>query len=318
MGVISKMELTCTDKGESQNPYGVTVQGDGVYSDHTADFGTRNAFFIEDSTLVGCSHSVSSFCDGFIVFRHNTVRKADSHTDLHGPGYNYCHYNPDEKTAGGGMELYDNQFVESQGNWVINARAGQGHIYTRNRFDSDDYRILLYWDSGANRNGNNCGTDPGETCGRCYTIGCQGCCQAQEKTYIWDNDGQVIEYSGSADDCLIENTTYFLRAPTVAQDGFDWTPFTHPHPLTAGSPSADAGIGGDAGVDGAAGADGGKGSDSAAAADAADKMDAAVGADGGVGEDPSDGCGCSTRGASNAGAWLLLCLFALFVGRQRR
>lgn len=233
-GVVSNVEMTCHDRAAGQNAYGITVHGDGIYSDHSVDFGTRNAFFIEDSTFDSCSHTVSSFCDGFVVFRNNNVRNSDSHTDLHGPGYNYCYYNPDEKTAGGGMELYDNNFVQSQGNWVINARAGQGHIYTDNRFDSDTYKILLYWDSGSNTYGNNCGTDAGETCGRCYTIDCEGCCQAQEKTYIWENDGSVMEYvGGSADDCLIEGTTYFLREPTLAEDGFVYTKFTYPHPLAA-------------------------------------------------------------------------------------
>ncbi len=235
-GVISNLNMVCTDR-DGQNPYGVVVHGDGVYSDHTVDFGTRNAFFIEDSTFDSCSHTVSSFCDGFVVFRNNTIRNADSHTDLHGPGYNYCYYNKEEKTAGGGMELYDNYFYESQTNWVINARAGQGHIYTNNRFDDDDYRILLYWDLGSNNFGNLCGTDTGETCGRCDTLNCpEGCSQAQDKTYIWDNDGTVIEYiGGGEDDCLLENETYFLRSPSLAEDGFDYTPFTYPHPLVSGS-----------------------------------------------------------------------------------
>lgn len=244
LGVVSNVDMVCHDNGASQNAYGITVQGDGVYSDHTVDFGTRNAFFIEDSTFDGCSHTVSSFCDGFVVFRNNTVRNADSHTDLHGPGYNYCYYNPSEKTAGGGMELYDNVFEQSRSSWVINARAGQGHIYTNNRFDDDSYRIVLYWDSGSTNQGNACGTDTGETCARCYTIDCQGCCQAQEKTYIWNNDGSVMEYlSGGVDDCLIQDTTYFLRAPTVAQDGFDYTRFTYPHPLATADAAASGGTG---------------------------------------------------------------------------
>jgi hypothetical protein len=242
-GVVSNLTMTCMDNSDGQNPYGIAAHGDGVYSDHSFDFGTRNAFFIEDSTFDSCSHSVSAFCDAYVVFRNNVIRNADSHTDLHGPGYNYCFYNPDENTAGGGMELYDNLFLQSQGNWIINARAGQGHIYTNNRFDSEDYRIVLYWDSGSVTHGSNCGTGPGQTCGRCDTIGCQGCCQAQEKTYIWDNDGSVVEYtSGSTGDCLIEGTTYFLREPTLALDGFTFTRFTYPHPL--------ASIGGDPGSDG--------------------------------------------------------------------
>jgi hypothetical protein len=48
-----------------------------------------------------------------------------------------------------------------------------GHIYTNNRFDSDDCRIVLYWDSGAATYRTNCGTGPGQTCDRCDTIDCQ-------------------------------------------------------------------------------------------------------------------------------------------------
>lgn len=239
MGVVSRANMICKDNGAHQNAYGITVHGDGVYSDHSVDFGTRNAFFIEDSTFENCSHTVSSFCDGYVVFRHNVIRNADSHTDLHGPGYNYCYYNPDEKTAGGGMELYDNNFYQSRSNWVINARAGQGHIITNNHFDNENYQILLYWDSGSTNYGNNCGTGDGETCGRCYSLGCEGCCQAQEKTYIWDNDGKVIEYSAAADDCLIEGSTYFLREPTLAQNGFNYTKFAYPHPLISGGTEPD-------------------------------------------------------------------------------
>lgn len=242
LGVVSHLDMTCRDNGTGQNAYGVTIHGDGVYSDHSVDFGSRNAFFIEDSTFDGCSHTVSSFCDGYVVFRNNTIRNADSHTDLHGPGYNYCFYNPDEKTAGGGMELYDNHFFQSQGNWVINARAGQGHIYTNNRFDDPNYKILLYWDSGSSINGHNCGTGDGQTCGRCDTIDCEGCCQAQEKTYIWDNDGTVSEYlGGGVDDCLIEDTTYYLREPSLALDGFEYTRFAYPHPLVTGTALPDPG-----------------------------------------------------------------------------
>ncbi len=240
-GVVSNIVVRCADNPSGQNPYGITVQGDGEYSDHTADFGTDNAVFIEDSVFYSCSHTVSHFCDGYSVFRKNNVIDSDSHTDLHGPGYNGCYYNGfSENTAGGGYEIYDNVFSQAQGNWTINARAGQGHIIANNSFDDENYTILLYWDSQSTNFGNNCGTDPGETCARCYTLNCDyGCCQAQEKTYIWDNDGRVIEYTPTGfDDCLVQDETYFLRPPSIDQDGFQWTPYAYPHPLASAKPAS--------------------------------------------------------------------------------
>ena len=131
-------------------------------------------------------------------------------------------------------------FSRAQGNWTVNARAGQGHIVANNSFDDESYTILLYWDSQSTNFGNKCGTDPGETCARCYTLNCDyGCCQAQEKTYIWDNDGRVIECTPTGfDDCLVEDETYFLRPPSIAQDGFQWAPYAYPHPLASAKPAS--------------------------------------------------------------------------------
>jgi hypothetical protein len=35
LGVVSNVDMTCKDDPDHQNPYGITVHGDGVYSDHS-------------------------------------------------------------------------------------------------------------------------------------------------------------------------------------------------------------------------------------------------------------------------------------------
>lgn len=46
--------------------------------------------------------------------------------------------------------------------------------------------------------------------------------------WIWNNDGKFVNYDGY----YKENVNYFLRAPNQQQDGFAYTPYTYPHPLT--------------------------------------------------------------------------------------
>lgn len=48
--------------------------------------------------------------------------------------------------------------------------------------------------------------------------------------WIWGNNGQFTNYDGY----YVENVNYFLRAPNLAQDGFTYTPYPYPHPLTLG------------------------------------------------------------------------------------
>src|SRR4030043_1446642 len=49
-GVVSNVTIRAVPSSPgSQNPYGFTIHGDGQYSDHVPDLGTKNALFVEDS-----------------------------------------------------------------------------------------------------------------------------------------------------------------------------------------------------------------------------------------------------------------------------
>jgi len=111
LGVISSMTLRVVDR-DGQNPYGITIHGNGQYSNHKADLGTRNAFFIEDSTFTNASHSVSLFCNAFVVFRYNAVIGSDSYVDIHGPNYNGCAADyPGNTTPNDSMEVGVTRYI---------------------------------------------------------------------------------------------------------------------------------------------------------------------------------------------------------------
>ena len=54
-----------------------------------------------------------------------------------------------------------------------------------------------------------------------------------KQTYIWDNSYSNCNFIWNSAG-RVENVDYFLRAPTLAQDGWTYTPYTYPHPLTSG------------------------------------------------------------------------------------
>ena len=260
-GVITRFTMIGVDIPSGQNNYGIGIHGDGVYSAHRNDLGTRNALFIEDSSFSYYSHTISLFCDAFAVFRHNTVNYADAYIDIHGPGYNFCKYGPtqpNDKHGGGGYEVYGNTFNNYQGSWLVSPRAGSAGIIVNNRVGipgNETFFVAVRADSGVCNNSVNCGSGAGQTCSRKYLIdSSNGCTQAKENWYIWNNtgapSGEIYLYGETtcASQCVRADIDYFNRAPTLVADGFTWMPFTYPHPLTLGDggdttpPSAPTGL----------------------------------------------------------------------------
>ena len=240
-GVVSNVNLTCRDRS-GQNPYGITIHGDGKYSNHLNNVGSGNALFIEDSTFNYCGHSISLFCNAYVVFRNNTVNNADSYLDIHGPGYNFCFYgnpSPEDKHGGGGFEIYNNNFYNFQSSWYISPRAGSAGIITGNSFhNGGTYAITLQAQETCTQS-INCGEGDGKTYDRVYSYNeGDGCLQMLENWFIWDNIcyetircNPFIYVKSDCGNPLRENIDYFLRAPNLEQDGFTYTPYQHPHPL---------------------------------------------------------------------------------------
>lgn len=222
-----------------QSHYGITFHGDGQYSDHTGDLGTANAMFVEDSYFKNYGHSISLFCDAFVVFRYNTIDNADTYIDIHGPGYNSCYSgypgvsSPNDKHAGGGYEVYNNTFTNCEGAWNISPRAGSAGIITNNTVDSGTVVVLQAQETCTNSM--NCGTGEGKTINRIYNYGDgSGCLQMLENWWVWNNIGDRELYLYERADCAgstKQGTHYWNRAPQAGDHVSSWSPYTYPHPL---------------------------------------------------------------------------------------
>ena len=179
----------------------------GKYTDHTV--------FIEDSYFSKWRHGVCSN-DGFhYVFRHNIVEGdygQRGSIDSHG-----SRADADHPLAVGtrAVEVYDNVFKDPDPlyatPYALNHRGGSGIIFNNTL---QNYDALLHLDDGYDW-----GNELLEYC-RIWD------------TYIWDNDlggGALISYiRGWAQ----EDVSYFLRSPSLAEDGWEYTPYVYPHPLT--------------------------------------------------------------------------------------
>ena len=148
--------------------------------------------YIEDNFFNLTRHAVASNQLGWYCFRYNYVYQTyNSAVDVHGSS---------ESAAGGrGAEVYGNTILSPIG---IGFRGGSGVIY--------------------NNDVSQC------TSGIYITKDISGIpLRPMNDLWIWDNDGTFVNY----DDYYVENVNYFRRSPTVAQDGFTYTPYTYPHPL---------------------------------------------------------------------------------------
>ena len=170
--------------------------------------------FIEDNYFSKWRHCVSSNDGIHYVFRHNIVEGdyGIGSIDAHGS------YADDSHPYGVGtrcIEVYDNIFQNpdttwEDRNWAINLRGGSGIIF--NNTLKGYYALMDLNNDWGN-----------------YAPYCPQCLINQ--TYIWNNNlggGILIHYNADS----IQNVNYFLRAPNLGQDGFTYTPYPYPHPLT--------------------------------------------------------------------------------------
>jgi len=176
--------------------------------------------FIEDCYFSRWRHCVSSNDGTHYVFRHNTIEKDSivGSLDAHGT-YDYV--------GTRAIEIYDNIIIDPvlnkhPGNWnsttpsngedgyTVNWRGGGGVFF--NNYVRD-YRIGVEM------------TDEGEVL-KCYP----------HNIWIWNNTWVNVEYpmhvSYQGHYYITENVDYFLRTPNQEKDGFEYTPYPYPHPLT--------------------------------------------------------------------------------------
>lgn len=223
----------CTFNVKS-NQYGWYVHGCGDY-DSSFTFGTRENIFFEDNIFDSAYHSISGFCNAHIVFRYNTIKNSTHCVDMHGPSYNWCYYSTgNEEHAGRRIEHYHNVYESS---CACGAKIRSGHgISTQNAYqmvpDSGMPFFGLKIDGGSGSGG--C-----DDCAHILDYPCSGgVCEGPQKFWIWNEtipDGQditkdIVTYDACTG-CLDENDEYYLRAPTISDDGFTWSAFEYPHPL---------------------------------------------------------------------------------------
>ncbi|MFX1537638.1 MAG: hypothetical protein ACFFDI_25860 [Promethearchaeota archaeon] len=174
---------------------------------------TNYTIFIEDNYFSKWRHCVSSN-DGFhYVFRRNTVEGDYGIGSVDGHG-SYADSNHPYAVGTRAVEVYDNTFKNPDTTWTsipwaLNIRGGSW-VVTNN--------ILVGYYALCDLNNDWGNYEP-------YTPQCH-----ISDTYIWGNDlggAQLIKYNWDN----TENVNYFLRAPSLAQDGFEYTPYPYPHPL---------------------------------------------------------------------------------------
>lgn len=210
--------------------YGVIVVGSGGpwESDITTLLGkyetvpensSSQPMYIEDCDFTRCRHSIAANTNGFYVSRHNHFEKSSPyhHNDGHGgdPGTRL-------------IECYDNVFDLTDESYS---------------FGQDGAVLLRGGDALMFNNTVHINTGYSTTC--LQLVAEATAPYLPHQTFAWNNTtldvaGNPIPFRvrNNYPTIIRENIDYFLRAPTLAQDGFVYTPYTYPHPLTglAGNP----------------------------------------------------------------------------------
>lgn len=231
------------------------------------DFGTNNFnVFFEGNTFYGAHHPISTFVRAKVVVRYNNFivnpeqieGDNQGNLDAHDPGWGCCSDDnlPDANSwyhGGQAYEIYNNHFTRTGahigGGYAVRIRSGAA-IITKNYFENQGSAICYVLDShsaagGLCDSGHGWAQDHSIVYGHSPSTSCDTtdyCCDKPDPGYIWDNsynnnDDNFTEEGATAG--ISENVDYFFRAPTQVDDGFTWSAYTCPHPLTGLTGSCD-------------------------------------------------------------------------------
>lgn len=198
--------------------------------------GTAEATFIEDCYMEDLGHPGASYGGGHYVLRYNEIVDSDS-IDAHGPGFD---------SSGRGAratEIYGNNVYHNPGDYgwsAVGLRAGGGVIFD-NTFRNYDYAVRFSID----------------TQGYDSTGGVYPTLDQIHDMWVWDNTlvdivcdpnapgyeddlsdpnwsivSGVLLYSNEAGRLIRKDRDFYMRAPSQEEDGFTYTPYVYPHPLT--------------------------------------------------------------------------------------
>jgi hypothetical protein len=186
-------------------------------------FGRYNNYtvVIEDNYFSKWRHCTSSNDGIHQIVRHNIFEGCYGYGEVDGHG-SYADEGTRSYAVGTrAMEVYENIFKNPDTSWT-----------TPGSWDSKSFAINIRGGSIIATNNTLIGyyalCDLNNDWGNYVPMAPQ-CFISQ--TYIWGNNlggAYIIRYNSDN----TENVNYFLRAPNLVQDGFTYTPYPYPHPLT--------------------------------------------------------------------------------------
>lgn len=163
--------------------------------------------YVEDNHFSLCRHATDCIQEGWDVVRFNLIDNPYPQNygmvNIHGSGGGSW-------TSGRGVEVYNNTIVGAGSMSELMWIRGGGGVIFNNTLENAGYDIGLFNEDGI------AGT----------TV---------SQLYIWGNTLVNTTYSllGNSGN-YTQNVQYFLRAPDQIDDGFTYTPYPYPHPLTTG------------------------------------------------------------------------------------
>lgn len=213
-------------RGSYGTMYGVTTgpyfwEGDNL--NRIEFLGTGEAVFVEDCYFEGCSHSTDGFGGGHYVLRHSTTVDCAS-VGGHGPGF---------ESSGRGIrcrEIYENLIKKTDNStfgqrWIgISGRGGGGVVFN-NTIEYCRYGMQFTCDSDSYTDSDGDGLYDYPALDQIHDL------------WIWNNTlvntpELTMHYGVPAQQLILENRDYFFREPSLELDGFTYTPYPYPHPLT--------------------------------------------------------------------------------------
>jgi len=200
--------------------YGIIVVGDySTWNPLSYYSGQYNnlIIYIENCNFSRCRHAIASNGNGYYVSRYNYFQECAPY------GQNDVHGNAGNGVGGRGLESYSNVFNFTDESYsygqdaAIEPRGGGGVVWNNTVILNTSYGTPTVQFS-----------NDGEAWP--YDV---------EQFYVWNNtavysNGTSISFNSKISNSpgYVEGTNYFLRAPDQTLDGFTYTPYTYPHPLT--------------------------------------------------------------------------------------
>ena len=174
--------------------------------------------FVEDNFFTGCRHTTMTWLGGRTVYRYNTI---DHHAIVNDAGHWMIDMHP---PRGDGTDYYGGRWYEIYGN-TLNGNA-------------PDYHWGITIDGGSALITNNTMTGPNLYYAYGFDLTTRGSisqatlnkCKPHD-IYIWNNIEYYAERVYNPNPSLVkEGVDYHFEDP--ATDGYTYTPYAYPHPLT--------------------------------------------------------------------------------------